>query len=989
EEALVRQALVLQSILESIGDGVAAADSNGQFFIVNSAAREISGIGEPVSQETWSDRFGIFRTLPQVGTVGLYGVVALAGIAFALALASHQRPRLLEAARNAVYATCALILFDILLLAYAFITHDFRVRYVAHYSDRTMPIPFLLTALWGGQDGSLLWWLFLLSIYTFAVTWWLRGKYRELQPFVLATLMAIVMFFVVIMGFAANPFSESIAGAKADGEGLNPLLQNFYMIIHPPSLYTGFVGCAIPFGFSIAALATGRLGEEWLTATRKWMLFAWTFLSIGNVLGMLWAYEELGWGGYWAWDPVENAAFMPWLTASAFVHSTMIQERRGMLKVWNVVLIGTTFFMTIWGTFLTRSGMISSVHAFAQSNIGVYFVYFMVTIASVTTALIVYRLPELNGHESDRVALDKYRAIVGTWLARILVVLLATAIFVCLQATAGTQPKMAPLGGLAVLAVIVMSVLGSTQRARIFGTARAGEIDSALSREAAFVANNWVLVAMQAFVCISTAFPLISESVTGEKVTVGPGFYNRWMAPLGLILFALMGAGPLLGWRKTSESALRKAFRIPLAAGATMALVHLSVGKHFGYPALVTSDPIYPGLLGVILSKVGGVLPLVATTLSAFNIAVIAQEYSRGINARMRTLKEGFFTALQRLISKQRRRYGGYIVHLGIVAMFLGFTGWAYKVDREFAVRPGESVELGGYVFKYTREHSEVDLSKRMVFVEVDVSKNGQHIATMEPAKFIYLRQRMPTTEVAIHPGPKEDLYIEPGNINPETKLATLHIHINPVTSWIWIGAMILLLGAAISTWPDATLGEVGLGAYLRMSGATAASLVFGLLLAVTPATAYAQQGGSSSSMAKAITLTSDAERQLFSSVLCMCGGCDRLPLSSCGCDWADEARANLRAKLAAGESIDQIRDEWVAKHGTSALNVPPSRGFLRTIWIVPSVLIIGGGAVAFGIVRRWTKRAASEADRPKPGAPADDYDAKLDAELRNRDGEQ
>jgi cytochrome c-type biogenesis protein CcmF len=954
---------------------------------------------EPV--EILEDRFGIFRSLPQVGTVGLYGVVALAGVAFALALAAHRRPRLLDAARNAVFATCALVLFDILLLAYAFVTHDFRVRYVAHYSDRTMPTGFLITALWGGQDGSLLWWLFLLSLYTVAVTVWLRGdshasrsgsaggaRYRELQPFVLATLMAVVMFFVVIMGFAANPFSESIAGAKADGEGLNPLLQNFYMIIHPPSLYTGFVGCSIPFAFSIAALATGRLGEEWLTATRKWMLFAWTFLSIGNVLGMLWAYEELGWGGYWAWDPVENAAFMPWLTASAFVHSTMIQERRGMLKVWNVVLIGTTFFMTIWGTFLTRSGMISSVHAFAQSNIGVYFVYFMVTIASVTTALIVYRLPELNGHESDREGVEKYRAFVGTWLVRILVVLLTAAVLMGVTVAKGTTPAMAPLGGLALLTVVAMAILGSTQRARFFGAARAGEIDSALSREAAFVANNWVLVAMQAFVCISTAFPLISESVTGEKVTVGPGFYNRWMAPLGLILFALMGVGPLLGWRKTSESALRKAFRIPLFAGAAMAIAHITLGKHFGYPALVTSDPIYPGLLGIVLSKVGGVLPLVATTLAAFNITVIVQEYSRGIGARMRTQKEGFFTALQRLVSKQRRRYGGYIVHAGIVVMFLGFTGWAYKVDREFAVRPGESVGLGGYVFKYVREHAEVDLSKRMVFVEVEVTKDGHHVATMEPAKFIYLRQRMPTTEVAIHPGAKEDLYIEPGNINPETKLATLHIHINPVTSWIWLGAIILIFGAATSTWPDATLGEVGLGAYLRMSGATAASLVFGVLLAMTPARAYAQSSnGSSASMVGTVTMNSDAERQLFSSILCTCG-CDRLPLTTCICDVADTLRAELRAKLAAGESIDQIREEFVTKHGTQSLNVPPSRGFLRTIWVVPSALIVVGGVAAFGIVRKWTKQPQATVEVAKPGAPADDYDAKLDAELRHRDGE-
>ena len=343
-------------------------------------------------------------------------------------------------------------------------------------------------SLWGGQDGSLLWWLFLLSIYTAVCVCWLKGRFRELQPYIIATLMVIVLFFCVLMTFAANPFSTSVAGARIDGEGLNPLLQNFYMIIHPPSLYTGFVGCSVPFAFAVAALVTGRLDNEWVAGVRNWMLFAWMFLSIGNALGMLWAYEELGWGGYWAWDPVENAAFLPWLTATAFVHSMMIQERRGMLKVWNVSLVLLTFFLTIFGTFLTRSGLIASVHSFAQSNIGIYFVWFLGILIAACAGLVVWRLPRMRSE---------------------------------------------------------------------------GRIEAVLSREAAFLANNWAFLGIMVFILVATTFPRISEWLMNQQSTVGPTFYNAWLPPAGLFLFALMGMGPLLAWRKTSPQMFKRGFVVP------------------------------------------------------------------------------------------------------------------------------------------------------------------------------------------------------------------------------------------------------------------------------------------------------------------------------------------------------------------------------------------------------------------------------------------
>jgi cytochrome c-type biogenesis protein CcmF len=498
----------------------------------------------------------MWQSLPLFGKLVLYAIMVAAAYTFAVAIVSGRgRPRYLRAARLGAYGVVSLIGLAILCLSYAFVTHDFRIKYVAHYSDRSMETLYLLTALWGGQDGSLLWWLFLLSVYTGVCVWWLGGKFRELQPYIIATLMVVVLFFCVLMSFAANPFSTSVAGARLDGEGLNPLLQNFYMIIHPPSLYTGFVGCSVPFAFAVAALVTGRLDNEWISAVRNWMLFAWMFLSIGNALGMLWAYEELGWGGYWAWDPVENAAFLPWLTATAFVHSMMIQERRGMLKVWNVSLVLITFFLTIFGTFLTRSGLIASVHSFAQSNIGIYFVWFLGIIIAACVGLVVWRLPRMRSE---------------------------------------------------------------------------GRIEAVLSREAAFLANNWAFLGIMVFILVATTFPRISEWLMNQQSTVGPTFYNAWLPPAGLFLFALMGMGPLLAWRKTSPQMFKRGFVAPIAAGVVMAILHLAVGKAMRFPAFVTPDRIYEGAVGTSLQKVGTVLPLVSTFLCAFNVAVVIQESTAG-----------------------------------------------------------------------------------------------------------------------------------------------------------------------------------------------------------------------------------------------------------------------------------------------------------------------------------------------------------------------
>ncbi|HVH41901.1 MAG TPA: cytochrome c-type biogenesis CcmF C-terminal domain-containing protein [Labilithrix sp.] len=1029
----------------------------------------------------------MWSTFPLFGSTLLLAVMVVASYTFAVALSAGATGRIktLQAARFGAYGTVALIGVTVLCLAYAFVSHDFRLRYVAHYSDRSMHPIYLFTALWGGQDGSLLWWLFLLSLYIGTCVFFLGKKHLDLQPYVIATLMTIVIFFCVLMAFAANPFSTSVSGARTDGEGLNPLLQNFYMIIHPPSLYVGFVGCSVPFAFAVAALCTGRLGIEWIQACRKFTLFALLFLAIGNTLGMLWAYEELGWGGYWAWDPVENAAFMPLLSIAAFVHSVMIQERRGVMKVWNVFLICLTFFMTIFGTFLTRSGAIASVHSFAQSSIGEYFLWFLAFVGAFCTTLILYRWPELRSVEpgvanKDRLASAKstvalgVAALVGLGTGGLLFLIaslgfkkelagsgmIAFAGALALVAAAGAftvvkKPLLAwaetpvnvlrgaaitagwvVVAGLAPGAWVLSGKLGTMSaavRVAVFSvvvglavyaalelvfrrmtrglklTPNRPRMESILSREFTFLLNNYGLLGIMLFVLVATTFPMVSEALWNEKVTVGPPYYNAWMQPLGLTVFFLMGVGTLFGWKKTSPEALKRAFVFPTTAALLAVAVHFAFGKKLGFPAVVWSEPIYDGLLGTLLRAFNAYTPVLGFALGVFNIAVIGQEFHLLYRSQSRAgdHAKGFLSKLPAplrpagavllfpawalsLPPTGRRRYGGYIVHLGIALMFLGFTGKSWTVDRETAMSPGQTYQVERLTVQYVGPRMEVDNNKRMIFADVRVLEGGKEIAKLTPAKFIYKKMPdSPTTEVSMLHSLRDDLYLVVGSINPETKVASLQIHLNPLVGWIWFGAIILIFGSFVCMWPELDPQESKVWRFARGSAAVAASTTLGIILALLPVPAFAQT--TATQHAGSVQMDDPKEKAVFGALRCMCGTCPRELLSTCACSTADQTRERLRARLAKGATAQSIIADYTAEFGSEALAIPPDKGAMKAIYAAPLVAIAGGGVGLLVLLRRWRANDTSAKKKTEPkddaSAPAADaYDARIDAELKDLD---
>jgi len=624
----------------------------------------------------------------------------------------QQRPELAATSIRATYALCAAMIVASLSLWKGLISHDFNIEYVAAYTSRNLPDSYVITAFWAGQKGSLLFWALVLSIFGAVAQVVTSQRHKDLMPYVAGVTNGATSFFIATMLFGHSSPFERLAFTPPDGNGLNPQLQNPGMVIHPPMLYLGYISITIPFAFAIAAMMARKLDAGWIHAMRKWTIMSWLFLSVGITLGMWWAYVELGWGGYWAWDPVENASLLPWLTMTAFLHSVMIQEKRGMLKRWNMSLVIGTFLLSIFGTFITRSGVIASVHSFAQSSVGYFFLAFLLTTAVSAFALLYYRWPQL-------------------------------------------EPET--------------------------------KLESLASREAAFLFNNLVLVGIAFSVLWGTLFPILSEAVRGIKITVGPPFFNRVNIPLGLLLLALTGIGPLIAWRKTSTANLRRQFLWPTAAGLVAAVALLAMGFR-------------------------GFYVLMSWILSAFVAGTVLQEFYRGIRARMRMYQESPLMALARLVNRNRRRYGGYLVHVGILVYFVAFAGMAFKVTREVTLAPGQSVEIKSpfgntYSFTHLGVSQYQALNRIVSAASLDVRKNGGKFAVIKSEKRQHIdsfgnKTFEPSTEVGIESGLREDVYVVYAGSIAGTEQSNFAISINPLVWWVWAGGVILVVGGLLAMWP-------------------------------------------------------------------------------------------------------------------------------------------------------------------------------------------
>jgi cytochrome c-type biogenesis protein CcmF len=629
-------------------------------------------------------------------------VLALYGAIAAVVGARTGRAEWLRTGERAAVGVWVLITACIALMLYAFLTFDFSVRYVAINTNRGTPFYYRITALWGALEGSIVLWSWMLSIYTLIVVVQYRRRQPELYPWVLSVMLGIIAFFLLIMTIPAPPF-ERLTPIPPDGRGLNPLLEDSGMITHPVALYLGFTGFTVPFAFAMAALIIGRTGEEWITITRRWTIIAWYFLALGLLIGGWWSYHVLGWGGYWAWDPVENAAFMPWLTATAFLHSVMVQERRRMLKLWNLSLIILTFGLTLFGTFLTRSGIIGSVHSFTQGSIGVFFLSFLSLVLLGSFSLLAWRMERLRAES---------------------------------------------------------------------------QLDSIVSRESTFLLNNLFLVAATFTVFFGTVFPLLSEAVRGVKVSVGAPFFNLVNIPVFLALLFLMGIGPLIAWRRASAENLRRNFLKPVLAG----IVAAAILRLFG---------------------VGNVLVLVAMALVIFVSATIVLDYARAVRARRRS-GEGWGAATWGLLLRQNRRYGGFIVHLGVLVVALGVAGsQAWSVQTETTLEKGQSVELAGYRVRFDGLEASEESNHGKVTGTFSVTSGRHWDAMLHPGRKFYPQEQTPIAAVDYRLGFIEDVYLVLGDFSRDGSQATIKLQVNRMVSWLWLGGFVLTLGAALAILPD------------------------------------------------------------------------------------------------------------------------------------------------------------------------------------------
>jgi cytochrome c-type biogenesis protein CcmF len=646
--------------------------------------------------------------MENIGALSVLIAFCLAVFAVMASLAGKygRRPFLIVSAERAVYAAWILLTTASVVLIVSLIQGDYRLAYVAGHSNKAMSGIYKFTAWWGGQEGSLLFWSWILSTYSAVIVFTNRRKFREMMPLVIAIMMATLAFFAGMITFVASPFKVLTAGGGIitvpDGNGLSPLLQWWTMAIHPPFLYLGYVGFTVPFAFAMASLITKQPGEAWIHTTRRWAIVTWLFQSTGILLGMGWAYTVLGWGGYWGWDPVENASLMPWITATAFLHSVMMQEKKGMMKVWNMALVSATFLLSILGTTLTRTGLVASVHAFAQSPVKPYFTTFVISATVLTAFAIVKNLRYLKSEV---------------------------------------------------------------------------KLESVVSRESSFLFNNLILLASCFAVLWGTLFPVVMEAVTGEKETIDAPYYIRVNVPIALFLIFLTGVGPLIAWRKSSVDSLKRAFRIPTIIGAA-AMVILAV---FG---------------------IRQIAPLISFGLCAFVAASILGEFWKGSRAIQAKERLPLPRAAFELTWRNTRRYGGYLVHMGVVLMFIGFTGSAFNLHETRNLGLNQSTRFGRYDLRLLSVNNGETPNYAFSHAALDVSRNGQVIDQLNPEIRIYTASQQQASTVGIRRRLNEDLYVNFSGITPDNTKAIFQFYVFPLVSWIWIGYWVLLFGTIICLIP-------------------------------------------------------------------------------------------------------------------------------------------------------------------------------------------
>ena len=661
--------------------------------------------------------FGSFALLLALALCGyslLAGAIALRQLA--TGARSRVAPeRLAETARRAGIGSFIATTAAAFALVWAAFNNDFSVAYILHHSNRALPGPYKFAALWSGQEGSLLLWAWLLSAYGFVLR--LRHKVDvKLTAYASAILAGVQVFFLLLLNFAAMPFSLVSGPVPQDGFGLNPLLQYPEMVIHPPMLYLGYVGFAVPFAFALGALMMRYPGEKWIHITRRWTMVTWLFLTCGIFLGAHWAYSVLGWGGYWGWDPVENASLMPWLTGTAFLHSVMMQEKRGMMKSWNVWLIFSTFLLAIFGTLLTRSGLVSSVHAFAQSSIGTWFWTFLIIVLSVCLFTFILQRDHLKAEN---------------------------------------------------------------------------KLESLVSRESSFLFNNLVLLAACFTVLWGTLFPVLSEYVQGNKVTVSAPFYNRVAVPIGLFLLFLTGIGPLLAWRSSSFKSIRKNFVLPCIAGLVAAIVVIACGVH-PWEIFTTNDQ-------------GSFYSFIAFTLAAVVVTAISAEFLRGAGVISRHTGQNLFASMVQLTRRNTRRYGGYIVHFGVVVIFIGLAGSAFNQSREEELGFKQSLNIGPYRLECQSYSQDSNPNYDTEYALLDVYRGDKKITQLAPEKRFYTASQQPSTIVANHSTLAWDLYVIYAGKNPDTGQPIIKVFLNPLVAWIWIGVGIIVFGTGVALVPNMT----------------------------------------------------------------------------------------------------------------------------------------------------------------------------------------